>query len=102
MICDARPMPSSNCRSCAPGSAAIPAIGRSVSRARGWRPTPVAELAEALGGPGVEAARDGRLVAAALRRDMQADDLGVGDQRRVIRRVEEALRLGVHRIKALL
>jgi hypothetical protein len=55
--------------------------------------------AEALGRPGIEAAGNGNLVAAALGRDMETDDSGIRDQRREIRGFEEALGLRMHRIE---
>ena len=46
--------------------------------------------------------RNRLLVAAAFRRDVQADDVGIGDQRGKIRWLEEQFRFGMHRIKRFL
>ena len=44
----------------------------------------------------------GLLAAAAFRRNMKPDDLGIIDQRRKIRRLEKQFRLGMHRVERFL
>src|SRR4051794_18602373 len=52
--------------------------------------------------PRIEAARDRHIIAAVFRRNVEADDFGVGDQVRKIRRLEKQFRFGVHRVERLL
>ena len=52
--------------------------------------------------PGEHAAWHRRLLGAALGRQMQADDLRVGEQRLEIRRFEKPLRLGMHFVERFL
>src|SRR5260370_18092146 len=51
--------------------------------------------------PGIEAAGNRLLAAAAFRRDVQADGAGVGEQLGKIRRLEKAARFGMNRIEGL-
>ena len=56
-------------------------------------------FAEFLRRPRMEAAGNGLLAAATLRRDVKARDAGVLDQRRKIRRLEKQFWLGMHGVK---
>src|SRR4029077_20484201 len=58
--------------------------------------------AKALCCPGMQASRNWELIAAALRRDVKAENFRGGDQCRKAAGFEEQLRLGMHRIEGLL
>jgi len=50
---------------------------------------------------GIQAAGNGLLAAADFWRNLQPDDLGIGEQRRKIRPLEKQCRLGMDRIEGL-
>src|SRR5205814_1505140 len=67
-----------------------------------WKRAAPRLRAKFLGRPGVEAAWNRLLAAAAFWRNVQPDDAGIGEQAGKIRRLEEQFRLGMDRVKGLL
>lgn len=58
-----------------------------------------ARRSKSLRRPGIQAAVNRRLTTAAFWRDVQPDDIGVGEQAREIRRFEKQFWFGMHRVK---